>query len=283
MDADFAEGALLRHAGLTDSNQLEKRKKGDDRLQPGAGVAKYRTEVELWLTDQHLTKLLELVCQRNLFHLHRDRPGRRQSVQHLLEGARQRIEAHLHAGLRDHVGLEQAGEGEAPAGMAAHQRLGELFEALVLFEPPLDSVFPRLQILLLPDLRLRHQGGGLELDQASADHEERGEPIERRTLVFDGAQVVISQAGQGNGPKVDLRALRQRQQQLDRSVEGGRADQVDGIALELGRDLSTQFRPSARCKRRVISDVGLGAWCSATMAASSGAPAARSRSAPMRA
>src|SRR6202022_1021510 len=75
--ADLAERGRLGYAGLTDSNQLEKREKGHDRFQPRPRVTKNGAEVEVWLMTQHLAKLLELVGERNLFHLDRDRPGRR--------------------------------------------------------------------------------------------------------------------------------------------------------------------------------------------------------------
>ena len=195
---------------------------------------------------QHLPKLLELVGERHVLHLDRDLLRWRQPVEHLPERAGQGVEAHLHACLRDHIGLEQAGEGEPSTRVAPHQGLGEFLEALVLFEPPLDRLLPGLQILLLPHRRVRHQAGGLELDQPRPDHQERCQLVQRWRLSLDGLKVVIGQAGERDRLEIDLRSLREGEQQLDRPVEGGRADDVDGIALELGRDLRTQFRASAR-------------------------------------
>src|SRR3982074_1209029 len=74
--ADLAKGARLRHARLTDSNQLEEREKGDHGFQPSARVAENGAEVELGLMEQHPPKLLELVGEGNLFHLDRDPPWR---------------------------------------------------------------------------------------------------------------------------------------------------------------------------------------------------------------
>src|SRR6202022_5092189 len=66
--ADLAERGRLGYAGLTDSNQLEKREKGHDRFQPRPRVTKNGAEVELWLANQHHPEILALCAGRNLFH-----------------------------------------------------------------------------------------------------------------------------------------------------------------------------------------------------------------------
>src|ERR1700730_7828834 len=96
---DLSESRGLGHAGLTDSNQLEEREKGDHGFQPCPGMAEDGTEIELRLTRQHLPEFLELLAERDVLHLDGDLARRWQAVEHLPEGAGQRVEAHLHSRL----------------------------------------------------------------------------------------------------------------------------------------------------------------------------------------
>ena len=121
MHSNFSERGGLRHAGLTDSNQLQEREERHHRLQSRPRVAKDGGEVQLRLVDQHLPKLVELVGQRHMLEFERHLIHGRQPVQHLLERGGQRVQAHLNPGLRDHLGLQEAGEREPSAGVAAHQ------------------------------------------------------------------------------------------------------------------------------------------------------------------
>src|SRR5213592_3874973 len=175
MHGDLRERGGLRHASLTDSNQLQEREEYHHRLQSGSRVMEDGGEVQLWLMGQHLPKVVELVGQRHMFHFERHLIRGRQPVQHLLERRGERVQAHLHAGLRDHLRLEQAGEGKPSAGVSAHQRVSQLLETLVLFQPSLDRFFPGRKVLLrLRAQGVRHQAGGFELDQTRANHEEGG-------------------------------------------------------------------------------------------------------------
>ena len=222
-------------------------------------MTKDSREVHLRLPGKHGTELFELIRQGDVLHLHRHLLRRRQPIEHLLKGRGQRLEAHLDARLRDHLGFQQAGKRKSPAGVPAHQRLGELLETLVLLEASFDRVLPGLQLFLLANRHLRHQAGGLELDQTGADHQKRGQPFQGRPVLSDGFEIVVGEGGERNRLQVDFSPLGQRQQQLDRPVEGRRPDDVDGIALEFRGDLPTQFRVSARCSRRVTSDTGCAA------------------------
>src|SRR5207249_6784128 len=160
----------------------------------------------------------------------------------------------------------------------------QLLETLVFFQPSLDRFFPGRKVLVrLSAYGIRHQARGFELDQSRADHEESGQPVKRGALLVDRPQIVVGEIREGDSLQVDLRPLGEREKQFDRPVEGRCSDDIDWIAFELRGHLRAQFRPSARFRRRVTSDAGFAAWCSATMAASSSAPSVCNRSAPIRA
>ena len=192
-----------------------------------------------------------------MLHFKGDLLGWGKAVEHLLEGCRQGVQADLDPRLRDHLRLEQAGEAEPTSRVPPHQRLGQLLEAFVLGQTALDGLFPGLQVVFLGRGRLWHQAGRLDLHQTGADDQERRQAIEWRTFPLDGAQVIVCQGRQLDRFQVDLGTLGQAEQQLDRTVEGGTADQVDRILLEL--DVSRQFRLSARRSRRVTSSSGCSA------------------------
>src|SRR5205823_8733762 len=135
-----------------------------------------------------------------------------------------------------------------------------------------------IYLLFLPADHLGQERRSLQLHQPCPDHEERGQALRRRRVAIDGPQVVLGQAGQRDRLEVDLRPLRQRQEELDRTVERRRGHEVDGVTLDLDarprgvRAFGSQLRSSASCRRTVRGCAGRRAWCSLTISASSAAP-----------